>query len=85
MVAPSHWGVTTQKGKTLYVHVLDLTDKALFLPYSGNKLIKAVEYNGKKSIKFTQDNDGILLKFPKIPESPDYVLELTFEKELPVK
>lgn len=85
VVAPSHWGVTTQKGKTLYVHVLDLIDKALFLPYSGNKLIKAVEYDGKKSIKFTQDKDGILLKFPKIPESPDYVLELTFEKELPIK
>ena len=83
MVTPRDWGVTTQRGKTLYVHVLNLTDKAVFLPYSGNKLKKAVEYATKKGIQFVQDNDGILLKFPKKPESPDYVLELTFEKELP--
>ncbi|MDO5106478.1 alpha-L-fucosidase [Capnocytophaga sp.] len=83
IIPPAHWGVTTQKGKTLYVHVLDLTDKALFLPYTGNKLIKAVEFKSRKTLKFSQDKDGILLKFPQQPESPDYVLELTFEKELP--
>lgn len=28
-VAPHPWGVTTQKGNKLYVHILDLQDKAL--------------------------------------------------------
>lgn len=83
VVKPRDWGVTTQRGKTLYVHVLNWEDNALFLPYSGNKLKKAVEYESKKGIQFTQDKDGIWLKLPKKPELPDYVLELTFEKDLP--
>ncbi|MDO4228487.1 MAG: alpha-L-fucosidase [Capnocytophaga sp.] len=83
VVSPRDWGVTTQKGKKLYVHVLNLKDKALFLPYTGNKLQKAVEFATKKAIQFTQDKEGILLKFPTMPIAPDYVLELTFEKELP--
>lgn len=83
VVKPRDWGVTTQRGKTLYVHVLNWEDNALFLPYSGNKLKKAVEYESKKGMQFTQDKDGIWLKLPKKPELPDYVLELTFEKDLP--
>ena len=84
VVTPRDWGVTTQKGKTLYVHVLNLDDKALFLPYAGNKLKSAVEYQSRKSIRFIQDRDGILLKFTDKPHSPDYVLELTFANELPL-
>lgn len=83
VVPPHDWGVTTQRGNTLFVHILNLPDKGLFLPYTGNKLKKAVEYSTRKGIQFQQDKDGILLKFPKVPEFPDYVLELTFEKELP--
>ena len=84
VVTPRDWGVTTQKGKTLYVHVLNLDDKALFLPYAGNKLKSAVEYQSRKSVRFIQDRDGILLKFTDKPHSPDYVLELTFANELPL-
>lgn len=85
VITPRDWGVTTQKGKTLYVHILNLKDKALFLPYTGNKLKKAVEYASKKAIQFTQDKDGIWLKLPQMPTAPDYVLELTFEKDLSKK
>lgn len=83
VVAPHDWGVTTQKGKILYVHVLNLKDKALFLPYAGNKLKHAVEYQSRKAVRFMQDKEGILLKFSETPSSPDYVLELTFTNELP--
>ena len=41
-VAPHDWGVTTQKGNKLYVHILNLQDKALFLPLADKKVKKAV-------------------------------------------
>ncbi|CEN53878.1 alpha-L-fucosidase [Capnocytophaga canis] len=82
VITPRDWGVTTQRNKTLYVHVLDWKDKALFLPYAGNKLKKAIEFDSKKNIQFSQDKDGIWLKFPKVPTAPDYVIELTFENKL---
>lgn len=85
VVPPRDWGVTTQKGKILYVHVLNLKDKVLFLPYAGNKLEKAVVFQSRDTVRYTQDSDGILLKFNEIPQSPDYVLELTFASELPTK
>jgi Alpha-L-fucosidase len=31
-VAPHSWGVSTRKGDKLYIHILNLQDKALFLP-----------------------------------------------------
>lgn len=82
VIEPHDWGVTTQKGKTLYVHILNLKDQALFLPYSGNKLKNAVVFKDKKKIRFSQDKDGILLKFEEIPGDIDYVLELTFTESL---
>ena len=40
LVAPHDWGVTTQKGNKLYVHILNLQDKALFLPIVDKKVKK---------------------------------------------
>jgi alpha-L-fucosidase len=82
VITTRDWGVTTQKGKTLYVHILNLQDKGLFLPYSGNKLKSAVLFNTREPVKFTQDNDGIFLKFKEEPTDPDYVIELTFTNVL---
>lgn len=42
IIAPQDWGVTTQKGDKLYVHILDLKDKTLFLPLTNKKVKKAV-------------------------------------------
>ncbi len=76
VVSPRHWGVTTQKGNRLYVHVLDYQDKALYLPVSGKKVKSARTLVDKKPVKFTQNDDGILLKFDKVPDEIDYVVEL---------
>ena len=40
-IAPHPWGVTTQRENKLYVHILELQDKALFLPLEGKKVRKA--------------------------------------------
>ncbi len=75
-IAPRDWGVTTQKGNTLYVHILNYKDKSLFLPTNGRKVKSARVFIDKKPVKFTQDADGILLKLDKVPDDLDYVIEL---------
>lgn len=74
---PVHdWGVTTQKGNKLFVHILNLKDNALFIPVT-NKVKKATIFKNKTSIKFTQDKAGILLYLPEVPTDIDYVVELS--------
>jgi alpha-L-fucosidase len=77
LVAPHNWGVTTQKGNKLYVHILNLSDKALFLPITEKKVKKALSFRNRKAIKFTNVKGGILLQFDTVPNDVDYVVELT--------
>ena len=76
LVTPRDWGVTTQKGNTLFVHILNLKDKSLYLPTNGKKVKSARVFVDKKPVKFTQDADGILLKLDKAPDELDYVVEV---------
>ncbi|MDR2147828.1 MAG: alpha-L-fucosidase [Tannerella sp.] len=82
VVSPRNWGVTTQKDNILYVHILNLQDNALYIPYSGNKLKSAVRFADKKAVKFVQDKEGILLKFSEIPTDTDEVITLTFTDKI---
>ena len=75
-VAPRDWGVTTQKENRLYVHILNYKDKSFYLPTNGKKVKSARVFLDKKPVKFTQDVDGVLLKFDKVPDELDYVVEL---------
>ena len=73
LIPPKKWGVTTQKGDTLYLHIMDLEEAALYIPLS--KKVKSItEFDSKKSLKFTQDRDGILIKLPKVPTEIDYIV-----------
>lgn len=76
IVAPRDWGVTTQKGNKLYVHILNLQDNGLFLPITAKKVQKAVVYKDKTPVKFTQDKQGVVLKLAEVPTDIDYVVEL---------
>ena len=78
-VYPRDWGVTTRKGDKLYVHILDLQDKGLFLPLSGQKVKSAVCFKDRRPVKFTQDKQGVLLEFDAVPADVDYVVELTLK------
>jgi alpha-L-fucosidase len=68
--------VTTQKGNKLYVHILNLQDKGLFLPITDQKIKKAVMFTDKTPVKFTQDKQGVVLKLAEVPADIDYVIEL---------
>jgi len=63
-VAPGAWGVTTQKGKTVYVHVLDWTGPSLSLPSLGHKVKSAKMIDGGTPVEFREDQYGLQLKLP---------------------
>lgn len=79
LVTPRDWGVTTMKGNKLFVHILSLQDKALFLPITTKKVKKAILYKDAKPIKFSTTKGGVLLEFKEVPKDVDYVVELTIE------
>lgn len=75
-IAPHDWGVTTQKNNKLFIHILKLQDKELFLPFSG-KVKKAILFKDKKPVTFIKSKGGVLLEFNEVPNDVDYVVELT--------
>ena len=78
LVAPHEWGVTTQKGDKLYVHILSLQDKSLFLPLE-KKVKKAVTFKDKLPVRFTKTKNGVLLELTEVPQDIDYIVELTID------
>lgn len=71
------WGVTTQKGNKVYVHVLNWHDEALIMPAWGKKIKSAKLFSDKTPVKFTQNEYGITLKLPKDKmDEVDTIIEL---------
>lgn len=75
-IAPHPWGVTTQKDGKLYVHILDLQDKSLFLPLEGVKVKRAVDFVTRHPVKMQKCKDGILIQLEEVPTDIDKVVEL---------
>ena len=75
-VKPRPWGVTTRRGEKMYVHILDLEDRGLYLPMTA-KVKSAVKFDDRTPVKFTQTKEGVLLQFEEVPTGVDYVVELT--------
>ena len=78
-VAPHSWGVTTQKDDRLFVHILDLQDKALFLPLEDRKVKRAVDFASRQAMKFKRVEGGIVLQLDEIPTEVDKVVELQLD------
>ena len=75
-VPPQPWGVTTQRGKTLFVHILDQHTSEMYIPV-GKEKVKSVKYFAtKQSLQFTKTIDGIVVKLTEEPRQPDTILEL---------
>lgn len=77
MVPPRDWGVTTQRGKTLFVHILNLPDNGLFLPIEKKLVKKAVDFIRRTDIKIVPARNGILLELPEHKSEVDFVVEVT--------
>jgi alpha-L-fucosidase len=71
------WGVTTQKGNKVYVHILNWYDESLIIPTWGKKIKSARLFSDKTPVKFVQNEYGITLKLPKEKmDEVDTIIEL---------
>jgi alpha-L-fucosidase len=68
-ITPRPWGVTTQKGGKIYVHVLDWSDDVLSLPKLP-KIRKATLLASGKAVEVKEIPGGTLLRFPTADRDP---------------
>lgn len=75
-IAPAAWGVATQKGNKVYLHVLEWNKEPLALTGLGN-VLSATLWSNKSSIPFEQDKDQLLLNLSEISvDEIDTIIEL---------
>jgi alpha-L-fucosidase len=61
-IPPAAWGVTTQKGNEVFVHILDWSGPSLSLPALGKKVKSAKLLDGGTPVEFREDTYGLQLK-----------------------
>jgi alpha-L-fucosidase len=64
-VAPRPWGVTTQRGDQVYVHVLNWSDPELALPPLGRRVRAARLLAGGTRVPFRESPTGLALTLPR--------------------
>ena len=76
-IGPRPWGVTTEKGSTVYVHILDWPDRALVIPRLAKK-VKTARVMGGAPVPVKDVDNGLLLQLPETGRNEfDTVVELT--------
>jgi alpha-L-fucosidase len=81
-IAAADWGVTTQKGDTVYVHVLHWNAPLLALPPFPRKIVSAQELLHGTKLQVAQSNEGVVLAVPRASKGEtDRVIVLTLGKE----
>ncbi len=74
-IAPRDWGVTTRRGDTIFVHVLDWPDRLLSLPPLGARVMSASMLNGGAPVDVVTSNAGVTLTLPRsTSDDPDRVI-----------
>jgi alpha-L-fucosidase len=80
-LAAADWGVTTQKGDKVYLHVLHWQGKLLALPPMKAAVRSARRLADGTAVGFTQNADGVVLTLPENKERKvDEVIVLTVAK-----
>ncbi len=59
------WGVATQKGNKIWLHVLNWHDETLTIPRLGKKVVSAKLYSDKSKLKFLENEFGVSVMIPK--------------------
>ena len=79
-IAPGPWGVTTQRGDKIYVHVLDWNDPVLAISLPPRKIKSAHLLRDGNAVAFHTDAESLQLKLPAAqPEEIDRVIVLELE------
>lgn len=75
-VSPRDWGVTTEKDNKIFVHILNLKDRSLFLPITDKNTKRAVDYVSRKAVKMQKCQGGVLITLDSVPTDVDKVVEI---------
>lgn len=79
-IPPRPWGVTTQRGDTVYVHVLDWVDPELSLPRLPRAVRSARSLADGEAVAFEERETGVIVRLPAAdPEGIDRVIVLVLE------
>jgi alpha-L-fucosidase len=80
-IAPGDWGVTTQKGDTVYVHVLNWKAPLLALPRFPRQVVSAQELIHGSKLQVAQSENGVVIPLlPAEKGQTDRVIVLTLAK-----
>ena len=63
-ITPRPWGVTTRRGDSVFVHLLDWTDRVLAIPAFGQRIVRASLLGSSASVGVSQTEMGITLTMP---------------------
>jgi alpha-L-fucosidase len=79
-VAPQEWGVTTKKGNTVYVHVLDPQFETIELEGFRPKLASATFFDDRGKLEVKKTKEGIVFTIPDEKRKPiDTIIVLTLK------
>jgi alpha-L-fucosidase len=78
-ITPRPWGVTTQKGNRVYVHVLDAADPSLLLPPLPSPIRSAKLLDGGRAVEFRSSDYGPVLLLPKDLHPIDTIVVLELD------
>jgi alpha-L-fucosidase len=72
--------VTTQRGDTVFVHILDWPDRVLAIPPITGRVVRAIRLGTNTPVEFAQSGAGVTLNVPIVPDEIDRVVALTLDK-----
>lgn len=77
-VPPQPWGVTTQKGKKLYLHVFKPPfGNTIFLPGFNAKIKQVTRFGNQQVISFKQQQEGVIISLKGVDlDAVDEVIEV---------
>ena len=76
-LTPRPWGVTTQKGDTVFVHLLEGTDRVVALPALTRRVARAYLLDGGAAVTVANTAESVTLTLPRRDvAAPDQVVAL---------
>jgi len=74
---PGDYGVSTHKGKTVYVHVLKVPESnAVTFPNLPTRVVRVTDLNGN-SVSYAQDDKNLAIKVPSAaPDTVDVIIKI---------
>jgi alpha-L-fucosidase len=80
-IPPREWGVTTQRGDSVFVHVLSWPDRVLSLPSFGAHVVRASMLATDEPVDVSQTQNALVLTLPVATgDEPDRVFVLQTDR-----